>query len=1162
MNDERGRKKIFISYRRADSAGHAQRLYERLLECYDDKVLFFDEQHIDSGDHFPTRIDQALDDACVVLILIGPDWSKEIIERSLDPRKIDYVREEIRRALDLRKSGGTLLVIPVLLYGAQMPNVCDLPEPLCSALIGLDELHAHSFSDRSQKERNREFERLLAIIAGAPGAPDQRDRHSLALPSGWSGWRPNSLAQMEFPEGGFVGRSWLIDEVERWAASDERRPLLLLAGFGMGKTATAAELIRRWKELNHRVVSHFCRFNHDETLKPGAIVANIAAQLAALLPEYRQAVETNKHLCGLLDQSEDRPTVALKDAVFDPLCSIGHRTSQSPCYVIIDGLDESLEIASAPGQGSANATTLVDLVTDESIRIPDWIRILLISRPIDRLKRDGVRQHFKTVNFDEAAARQGMTDITQYVLCRAANEPPLQNFLQHAGRSAQELAAKLIGGREGRFLLAKYVLDDIVRGHIDPTLFDRLPQKVGAFYERSFLQRIAKFNLDTGRVRELLGLIAVVRTPLPPSILADILPAATEAEIRTIYDAFGGLLQREGNNGGVKFSHLSLEEWLDNEVPNAETPIEYQIRRKSAEEHMFRYCQRMATQSLEQAGEFRYYLQEYGIRHLIEGRDFACAHQLLASLRSKIMYLRQIGLAKSEEATELEQICAKRTDLVVDRMRRQWQEIDAGVGGNRERERSRLEAVSPEYLKGLLFGKDYLTGKYVPVIRTLIDCHSNQWSTFKEELLGSDDENDIVFRHDAGVAYAQTWRFSGMAARNRLKTEIDAMARDESPDVREIAGYALKYICERTDARNWWRPALGWIKPLSRTLAHSEHATDRMVAGEMLLALAVQGEKVMNWFGDDEDQVPFWKPYWPNHRADINAIRALCGAAVQGESDDGPESLASCLTMSEMAATLSTELKTSPLFQPGGACADFAGFLDGNLAQQSRPEPFDFAAVRKLAKVLQGPSGGEALKFVRYLMLHPLWNMTERAATLLADIVKRDPNRLNVIEEMANSAGSAWRICYGALDAAYCCGHLDKDEYATFFRLLILHGRDPSARVRGICIDDLNGWIRDADSDALEARMRDEELVALLRFWLQNADDIWLLEYLHEMFRDLQSIHGWDEERIAELMGPAASQLTPFIPTPTFYQQDAADFMAQVEGLRMKEWAARHRRLN
>ncbi|MEL7121665.1 MAG: toll/interleukin-1 receptor domain-containing protein, partial [Bacteroidota bacterium] len=60
--------KIFISYRRRDSAGAAGRLYDFLEMKVGSKALFKDVDNIPYGRDFREEIRQAIDDSRVVLV--------------------------------------------------------------------------------------------------------------------------------------------------------------------------------------------------------------------------------------------------------------------------------------------------------------------------------------------------------------------------------------------------------------------------------------------------------------------------------------------------------------------------------------------------------------------------------------------------------------------------------------------------------------------------------------------------------------------------------------------------------------------------------------------------------------------------------------------------------------------------------------------------------------------------------------------------------------------------------------------------------------------------------------------------------------------------------------------------------------------------------------
>ncbi len=119
--------KIFISYRRADSAGHTGRIHDRLLEYYGADDLFIDVDTIEPGRDFVQVVQEAVNACDELIAVIGREWL-EITGagggRRLDDAQ-DLVRVEIATALDRG-----IPVIPVLVQGAGAPNTDDLPDVL------------------------------------------------------------------------------------------------------------------------------------------------------------------------------------------------------------------------------------------------------------------------------------------------------------------------------------------------------------------------------------------------------------------------------------------------------------------------------------------------------------------------------------------------------------------------------------------------------------------------------------------------------------------------------------------------------------------------------------------------------------------------------------------------------------------------------------------------------------------------------------------------------------------------------------------------------------------------------------------------------------------------------------------------------------------------
>ena len=118
---------IFINYRRDESMGMAGRLHDRLAQSFGRKNLFMDVDHIPPGVDFVTHLNNQVAACDVFLAIIGPNWlnvTNEKGDRRLDATD-DFVAIEIAAAL-----ARNIRVIPVLVDGARMPKVGELPKSL------------------------------------------------------------------------------------------------------------------------------------------------------------------------------------------------------------------------------------------------------------------------------------------------------------------------------------------------------------------------------------------------------------------------------------------------------------------------------------------------------------------------------------------------------------------------------------------------------------------------------------------------------------------------------------------------------------------------------------------------------------------------------------------------------------------------------------------------------------------------------------------------------------------------------------------------------------------------------------------------------------------------------------------------------------------------
>ena len=236
---------IFINYRREDASGYAGRLADSLrAELGEGAAILRDvDGMIAPGEDFKQAIDRALDEADVLLAVIGRRW---LAARDADgtPRLEqagDIVRLELLDALDRG-----LAVIPVLVEHAEMPGEASLPD----ALRPLALRNAFEVSDTRWAS---DCERLAEIIRRHAGAAE-----------------PATAAALPAPPTALLGRERELDAVAR-ALADGVRLMTLTGPGGIGKTRVAIAAARDAADRFEKLV--FCDVStlEDPDLVPAAI---------------------------------------------------------------------------------------------------------------------------------------------------------------------------------------------------------------------------------------------------------------------------------------------------------------------------------------------------------------------------------------------------------------------------------------------------------------------------------------------------------------------------------------------------------------------------------------------------------------------------------------------------------------------------------------------------------------------------------------------------------------------------------------------------------------------------------------------------------------------------------------------------------------------------
>jgi TIR domain-containing protein len=274
--------KIFISYRRDDSAGHAGRVTDRLEREFGRDLLFMDVDAIPLGTNFVKVLHEEVAKCGALLAVIGPDWldvRDDDGKRRLDNPN-DFVRIEIAAALQR-----DIPVIPILLDGAKMPRANLLPDDLkeLATRNGLDVRHA-SFHDDVEK-----------LIRGL--------KRTIIAPS-----KAETVAEQAIGQERAVGRDRAVPDGDRLA----RRPPLIHTVSNEEITKfdpKAAELMRMGPATS---ASTRTRLKHD--LNRPALVIGALVIAAAILGAFfwlnsspGVAVKPNAPEIQLKSPSDDVP---------------------------------------------------------------------------------------------------------------------------------------------------------------------------------------------------------------------------------------------------------------------------------------------------------------------------------------------------------------------------------------------------------------------------------------------------------------------------------------------------------------------------------------------------------------------------------------------------------------------------------------------------------------------------------------------------------------------------------------------------------------------------------------------------------------------------------------------------------------------------------------
>jgi hypothetical protein len=344
---------------------------------------------------------------------------------------------------------------------------------------------------------------------------------------------PSHLSEM-LRSDGFVGREWLIREIDHFISTNKCGYFIIEADAGLGKTAFAWQLAMSG--------AHPCHFTCIDARagRTDEAVRNLAAQLIAAWNLVELAPQ------GMLPHGSDRP-IWLRHV----LTAVAGRRKEinpaKPVVIVVDGLDEAQRAADEMPLGLPST-------------LPEGIFIVATTRTGTTLSALRHPYRVRLLNAHDADNRW---DMDRY-LAIATSQPPLVDKLRASPIDPHDFINVLSNRCAGVWIYLQYVLSEIRYGQRRPDQVASLPADLESYYTQNF--SLMRDEPDWAPwYLPLLSTLCVAAEPLNEAELAKLAKIADESRIRRFLLAqFRPFCEVSDANGSQLFSlyHSSLRDYL------------------------------------------------------------------------------------------------------------------------------------------------------------------------------------------------------------------------------------------------------------------------------------------------------------------------------------------------------------------------------------------------------------------------------------------------------------------------------------------------------------------------------------------------------------------------------------------------------------------------
>jgi hypothetical protein len=418
----------------------------------------------------------------------------------------------------------------------------------------------------------------------------------------------------------------LLQEIYDWADGQDKQCIFWLSGLaGTGKSTIARTIALRYSKQNRLGASFFFSTGSGDVSHAGKFFTSIAVQLACNVPSLRQ------HICDVVaDQSNIAslsPSDQWRQLVLGPLSKLGSDSCQS-YILVVDALDEC--------DNKYDIRTILHLLAEAGSLGTDRLRIFLTSRPEILIQR-GFQQMLETRHQDFVLHNISppLVDHDIAIFLKENLRQIREEFSLGAGWPGDEAIENLVRSASGLFIWAATACRFILEGRrfaaerlsvilkdnpVDDSAADSSSNdsstdssviKDSAVMPEEQLNRIYTTVLENSvrnytkpeqkkwykLLRENIGVVILVFSPLSAFSLASLLDVQTEGIIQTLDDLHSILDVPKDWFHPLRLHHPSFRDFLLNKNRCGK---HFHIDERQAHQTLANNCIRLMSNYLKQ----------------------------------------------------------------------------------------------------------------------------------------------------------------------------------------------------------------------------------------------------------------------------------------------------------------------------------------------------------------------------------------------------------------------------------------------------------------------------------------------------------------------------------------------------------------------------------